>query len=268
MKRRAGVVACVLALVLPLAAGSDSAETPPLEFLLTAHFQLRAHGQPDPDAKIYVATGQAAVLVLSETLQRPVLLTAREKTAQALEPEAVTPDPEDPDRLLVDPNRTLGRPLVAKVSSGRLSFVVAGKRVVVEPAEPWLGDATAAEILDRLPEQRRAARLYTPRLGQMRLLARHERPLELLVFLGSWCPHCERLIPRLIRVLEDLGDKAPAARFHLVPRSIIDDLLARQYGVKQIPLVIVFEGEKEIARLSGEELKRPEAALARVLFAD
>ncbi len=271
MSRWGRVIAALAALIAaPLAAAesADSPPTQPIEFLLTGHFQLRIHGEKDPDAKIYVATGQATVLVLSDRLRRPVLLTAREKTAQALEPEALTPDPKDSDRLVVDPSRTLGQPLVAKVSGGRLSFVAAGKRVIIEPADPWLGDATAEEILARLPEQRRAARVYTPRLGQMRLLARNERQLRMLVFLGSWCPHCERLIPRLIRVLEDLGDKAPEATFHLVPRSIVDDLTARQYGVEGVPTVILFEGDEEIARLTGDELKRPELSLARVLFAD
>ena len=236
------------------------------EFLRTGHFQLKAFGQIDPAAEIYIAKSVASVLVISEKLQKPVLIVAGEKEATALEEGAVIPAPDRPDARLVDVSKTLGRPLVLKIVGRDLSFIAGGKRVVVQPLDPILGDVNVEDLLARIPELRRAKQAYTPRTGQMRLLAKLQRHLRLLVFMGSWCPHCEQLVPRLLKVAEDLPGRPLEIALHLVPRSMSGDLLARQYRVGAVPTVLIIEDGKEIARLEGEDLKRPEAGLTRVLF--
>lgn len=262
MRRKAlilGVLLLLPAMVAPVLAEQQ-------EFLKTGHFQLKAFGEIDPAAEIYIAKSVASVLVISEKLQKPVLIVAGEKKATALDEEAVTPVPDRPDAVLVDVSKTLGRPLVLKIVGRDLSFIAGGKRVIVQPSDPILGDVSPEQLLARIPELRRGKQAYVPRTGQMRLLGELQRHVRLLVFMGSWCPHCEQLVPRLLRVAEDLPGHPLEVTLRLVPRNMSGDILARQYRVHAVPTVVVIENDKEIARLEGDDLKRPEAGLTRVLF--
>lgn len=252
------------ALLLPAMAAPALGEQQ--EFLKTGHFQLKAFGELDPSAEIYIAKSVASVLVISEKLHKPVLIVAGEKRATALVDEAVTPVPDHPDTVLVDLSKALGKPLVLKIVGRDLSFIAGGKRVLVQPRDPILGDVSQEQLLEQLPELRRGKQAYTPRTGQMRLLGKLQRQVRLLVFMGSWCPHCEQLVPRLLKVVDELPGDSLEVALRLVPRSMGEDLLARQYKVNAVPTVLLLEDGREIARLEGDDLKRPEASLARVLF--
>ncbi len=236
------------------------------QHLLTGHWQLRVDDQLDPEARIYMQRAPLQIVLISEALPAPLLIEPSKKSAVPIAEEAATIDPEDADALLVDASKTVGRS-VSVVFSGQVTRITLGKkRLVIEDRDPLIGEFSVEQLRDSLPEFRRGLNLYEPGAGNMRLLERVEQDVEIHVFFGTWCPHCERLVPRLAKVLAQLETSKLTARYHLLPRRMSEDDTARQYGVGAVPTVILIADGKVLGRLEGRQLSRPETALTRVLF--
>jgi thiol-disulfide isomerase/thioredoxin len=201
-------------------------------------------------------------------LGAPVYVASGEKTATVLDATRVQPSPDDPDAILVDVDgAAAGVPLT--IDGLELRFAVAGKSVVLESRPPKLtGDLTAEQLLAAIPEYRRNAKTYTPGKGDLRLLATITEPAEIDVFFGTWCPHCEQSVPRLIKVAQELNSPALTFRYHGLSERFADDPLARQYQITAVPVGLVKRGDKVLARIEGPSWTRPEAALSAVLVGE
>ena len=136
--------------------------------------------------------------------------------------------------------------------------------MTLKEGPPLLGDRTLDELVGALPEYRRDAARYTPDAGLLEKIRRVKEPTELLVFFGSWCPHCAQAVPRLIRVLEDALGAPLSVTFHGVPRDGSDPMMD-DLRVTGLPTVILRRNSKEVARMEGEEWTAPEKNLAAVL---
>ncbi len=243
---------------------------PPVKVLLTGHLQLTVGDAVDPEARIYRTEGGVPrVLVESARLPGPVLVLAGEKKARLLPAAAVGPVAGDPDARAVDAGAAPVEEAPITVHRGKVRFVLGGLTLVLGPGEPLLGDQSPAALLARMPEYRRNAARYAPGKGDLALLRRVRGPVEVLVLFGTWCPHCERFVPRLIRVVQDLG-KVPGLTFRFVGLTgeIANDELARKYGVDGVPTAIVLRDGREIGRIYGAAWEHPEAALTAILFGD
>ncbi len=268
MSRSVIAVALILvAAALPAARSEtdpSSAEREP--FQRTGHYRLVIDGVPDPDARLYLARGVPRLVISSDKLASSWLVTAGKRVARALSASALEASADDPDLVLVATKQLEGANAPVTLSGRALIFGAEKHRLKIEPPPALLGEFAAADLAKKLPEFRRLMAAYSPRAGNVRLLREWSSPVELLVFLGSWCPHCEKLVPRLASTLEAVGNNKLNVRYLLVPRRISDDPLARQYRVEAVPTIVLLEGGKEKLRLEGADLSHPEETLARVLF--
>ncbi len=262
------VVLLTLAVVLfpsPVRAGA-----PPVRVFLTGHLQLTVGDTVDPGARIYRTEGGVPrVLVESDRLPGPVLVLAGEKKARLLPGDAVGPVEGDPDARAVDAGAAPIEETSIAVSRGKVRFTIGGTALVLGPGEPLLGEQPPEALLERIPEYRRNAARYRPSKGDLALLRRVHGQVEVLVLFGTWCPHCERFVPRLIRVVEELGEVPGLAfRFVGLPGEIERDPLAREYGIEGVPTAIVLRDGKQVGRIYGAAWEHPEAALTTILFGD
>ena len=141
-----------------------------------------------------------------------------------------------------------------------------GLTMTVKEGPPLLGDRTLDELIAALPEYRRDAARYTPDPAALETLRRVKQPTELLVFFGSWCPHCELAVPRLVRVLEDVHGAPLAVTFHGVPHDgWASDPMAENLRITGLPTVIVRRDSKEVARMEGDQWAAPEKSLAALV---
>lgn len=257
--RRARIAAIALGVIAAPAAAES------VRFAETGHYQLRIDGEKDDAARLYLSEGVPRLLVRSERLTAAWLIVSQEKTARSL-PAASVACEGDEDRCDVDLAGEPAEGLPVTIQAGKLRFQGEGHVLLVEPRDPLLGLLTAADLLRELPEYRRGAAAYVPRRGDLRLLRTLHDPVEVEVFFGSWCPHCERFIPRLLAVLQQLDNDAIHVRFRGLPRRFGDDPVARQFGIEGTPTAVLRRGTREIGRITGAEWERPEAALSAVLF--
>jgi thiol-disulfide isomerase/thioredoxin len=204
------------------------------------------------------------LLVDPSPFGRPMLVTTGPLGARLLDPRRVTRDGADPEVVRVDTGGPQEGFLSVHADGAGLVVDRDGVKMTLKPAPPLLGDRTLDEVMKALPEYRRGAARYTPDRASLEKLSRAQ-PTELLVVFGSWCPHCEQLVPKLARVLEDVKDAPITVTFHGVPPGGEGDLLMDELHVTGLPTAIIRRDGKEVARMEGEAWATPETTLARLV---
>ena len=72
----------------------------------------------------------------------------------------------------------------------------------------------------------------------------------LVDFYADWCPPCRRLTPLLETLSEQLD-----GQLKIVKLDVDDSNLASQFGVMNIPTMILFKDGEEVNRLIGNQSK-------------
>lgn len=267
-----GALAGMAVALAPAVVAEDPGAAPQGEaFLLSGHHQLRIDDKPVADARIYTpaAPGVPRLLIVAPALPQPVLVTAGAKTAAAIDPARLGAGAADSATLAPAPDgAAAAAPVPLSVDGTKLRATLLGHRLTIEPREPLVGELTAETMLAAMPEYRRNLAAYQPRRGDLRLLQTLQVPTQLDVFFGTWCPHCEKYVPRLLRVVQEVGNPNITLKLHGLPQRIDEDPLARQLKITAVPTGLVRRGEETVARLEGPNWERPESALAALLFGD
>ncbi len=158
------------------------------------------------------------------------------------------------------------RPRAAfRIVDDTIVFRASGKNVRLKP-RPWqLGAHAAQELLDYNPEYRRRSDEYRPDAAVLTGLAGRPGRVRVLTFFGSWCPHCKKHVPQLIKVAETLAAKGWQFDFYGLPSPIAGEPEAKKYDINGVPTAIVFVDGKEVGRLPAALWTQPEAGLQSVL---
>jgi thiol-disulfide isomerase/thioredoxin len=232
----------------------------------TGQFQVEVKGSIEPDAKVYRSlTPPQSFLVSTAAFRRPVLITTGPTSARLLDPARVLQDPADPQIMRVDTSGPVQDLMTVRMEGPKLTVARDGVSVTLVPSPPLLGKRTLEQVVDALPEYRRSAAYYSAERAAVEQLRNLSQPVELVVFFGSWCSHCEAVIPRLVRVLQDARAPKLTVTFHGVPRGEGQDPVADELRVTTLPTGIVRRDGKEIARLEDHAWDAPETSLAAAL---
>lgn len=251
----------LLALLLP---GWLHAAT--VDVAATGQLRAETKGPGPSDAKVYRSTdAPVAFLVTGSVFGRPVWVTTGPTSARLLDPARVTPSPSDPETMRVDTSGPQQDFLGVRFSGPNLVLDRDGVTLTLAQAPPILGAVTGAELLAALPEYRRNAARYQPDPASVSALRRATQPVELLVFFGSWCSHCEEVVPRLVKVMQEAQGTRLTVRYHGVPADGAPDPLADQVGVRALPTGVLRRDGKEVARMDVDDWEHPDKSLARLV---
>jgi thiol-disulfide isomerase/thioredoxin len=92
--------------------------------------------------------------------------------------------------------------------------------------------------------------------------------LRLLVFLGAWCPDCEREVPRFFRILEEAGlAGAPVELYGLDRNQQGAGELTARYGITRVPTFVVLRAGHELGRITERPTVALETDLAAIITA-
>ena len=78
--------------------------------------------------------------------------------------------------------------------------------------------------------------------------------LKVLAFMGTWCHDSNREIPRLIRVMEELGMEGDLELYGVDVNKTSEKGREEAYDIRKTPTIIFLKEGKEIARI----LEKPE----------
>ena len=82
---------------------------------------------------------------------------------------------------------------------------------------------------------------------------------------ANWCPHCQKVLPKLIKSLRLADNSKLEVKWIGLPRSFSNEPMVKNREVRGVPTIIVLDGEKEVGRFSGIEKIPIEVSLANLV---
>ena len=260
------LAAAVLCAALP-ARGQGTAPSVPSDNVLrdfqrTGEYVLLVNGQADPGAEIYVNRSIPAYLILPTTTMSPILITSGALKVETVPRQKVVRQQDGTVDLLADTAPKLQSKL--NVSDGRVDFTSEGKKASLSPNPPLLGLKKAADLKKHTPEYAQDARTYSPNPVSLAKLKKQATPVRVLVFFGSWCPHCKEMLPHILRVEDEIQGSKIQFDYRGIPRNF-DDAEFQRLKISEVPTAVVYINGKEIGRLTRDDWAAPEVALSVML---
>ncbi len=247
----------------PLAAQSAAADAFLSGFQISGDYVVEIDGQEQPKAELYYSDRARSFLVRGSALPSPLLISPAAREVQSLDLMKVAVRQDGSIDVLAD--AVLAPEGAFRVEGDSILFRASGKGFRLKP-RPWLlGARTGEQMLDSNPEYRRRAEAYAPDAALVAKLAARPGQVRVLTFFGSWCPHCKKHVPMLIKVGQALADRGWTFDFYGVPSPIAGEPEADKHGVHGVPTAIVFVDGREVGRLPAALWPQPEAGLDQVL---
>jgi len=247
-------------------ARAQSAELPgdkPIDDLeLTRDYVLEIDGKDVEGAEIYHSRYEVAYLVVSPELPSALLFSPRGRSVQSVDGEKLAKAAGLAAKLGAGAAaRYLGQ---YEERRGVMSIKLEdGRTVVLGPRPPLLGRQSSESVEERHPRYGEKARAYRPKKAALSTMAIPQGEVRVRVYFASWSPICERLVPKVVRVEQELRGRV-RFEYYGLPKPLSDDPVAARDSILSVPTVVVYVDDEEIGRLSGRTLDKPEAAFSRL----
>ena len=260
---KAGLLVGVLAVVVaPLAAEESDALLSGFE--PTGIWRLALDGKDLPKVEIYENTRAASLLVMSSEIASPLLVDTGSRQVSTLQLLKVYKRADGRVDLLAD--AVLEPVSSIEIVGLEARFTLDRRAGVLKPSPFLLGDQRGPALLDSNFGYRWRAKSYEPDSAVIGRLRSERRDVRVLTFFGSWCPHCSRNLPLLLKVEQRLADARIKFDYHGLPQQgMSSEPAAAKWKIDGVPTAIVFLGDEEIGRIPAASWGSPEVALDLIL---
>ena len=253
---------------LLLAAPSGLAQPVPADavfsdFKLTGDFLFDLGGKTLDNAEIYLSDRAAAYLVIAPELSSPLLISPRTQSVESVSFMKVAKQDDGTIDLLAD--ASFNRLGSFTIADQEVVFQIKGQSAKLRAKPPLLGNQYAESLRSYKPEYARLADGYNPITSALSTLKAQAEDVRVKVYFGTWCPVCGRLVPRLIRLQEELEGSKVAFEYYGLPQPMSDDPVTEKEDLRGVPTVIVYSSNKEIGRLTGADLNAPEKSIVKLI---
>lgn len=109
--------------------------------------------------------------------------------------------------------------------------------------------------------------MYQPDEAVILQLRKFPHAATIVVFLGTWCPDCQRQVPRFLKIMEQTGNSNLGYSLIGLDRTKRDlEGLAEKNQIEFVPTFIVFQGDKELGRIVENPMVSIEQDLLDILL--
>jgi len=255
-----GVLLAVLAAPALAQAPADSVFK---DFQPSGEFEIQLDGKTLETAELFHAERAGAYLVMAPEISSPLLINARTRTVEQVSFMKVAKREGGTIDLLADASFQTVGPFA--VGAQQLSFTFKGRKIVLASKPPLTGLHPPAGLVSHNPAYGFKSKQYEPDPSQLAALKAQTEDVRVRIYFGNWCPVCGRLVPKVLRIDEELGDAGPKSEYYGLPQPMSDDPITSREDINGVPTGIVYVDGKEVGRLSGRDLFKPEAALTKML---
>jgi thiol-disulfide isomerase/thioredoxin len=227
---------------------------------------LEVDGKPADEARFYVSPEGKKVLVHVPQLPKSGILSLAAKQVTAIDAKQVTLVPaNDTARIQGD---VAGAASDYTVEGAQVVFYLGSNRFKITPKQPLEGPATQQAILSHSPLYRRGMEEYVPSASDVAYLRSYQKPTEIVVFFGTWCPHCKVLVPKFMKTMQEANNAHIQVSYVGVPRNFGQYDPARARNITGIPSFLFYRDGREFSRIPGEPADMTiEAAVVQILKA-
>ena len=262
-----GLFVVFLIASVALAQGPAPGAGPVADFVPVA-FLVDLDEKPDPEVEVFQSRSTGAFLILSSELPAPVRIRLREAQVETVNLMKVNRNDDGTVELLGDATLAAQPPFQLTADRTGLEFQVGEIKGLLREKPPLLGSSDIAGLLQHSPEYRRTADAYTPSDPIVSKLRDQTDEVEVRVFFGSWCSHCKQMVPRIMKVAEQLEGSKITFDFYGLPPFSSPDPYAEENGINAVPTGVIYLEGKEIGRVSGSGWKVPELAINNLLVGE
>ena len=135
------------------------------------------------------------------------------------------------------------------------------------PEYPTLiGPATRAEVEGYPGWERLRGQGYSPDPAAIASIREQAAGVEVLVFIGTWCPDSKRHVPRFLKIVDQAGLSESQLRLYGVDRAIDDGGgHATRWNIQRVPTFIFLHQGRELGRVVENPSGTLEGDIARIL---
>jgi thiol-disulfide isomerase/thioredoxin len=226
-------------------------------------YLVEIDGVDEESAQIFGAQHARALVILSSDLPSPVLIELGNGNVSGLHLMKVAKRANGSLDLLPDP--VAGSHGVYNVSGDQIQFQVDGRQVVVKPKPVLVGNRRGEELVeyDASYGVKRDQYEVTPALVAQ--LRQQSDDVRVRIYFGTWCPFCTEMVPRVLRIADELDGSKVRFEYYGLPRRINEDAEARAMNISGVPTGIVYRDGREVGRISGNSWRTPEQAILEIL---
>ncbi len=232
-------------------------------FLQTGDYLIEMEGGVVDDARVYRSQAAQAVLVIAPDLEAPILIRPRFRTVEKVSLLKMAENGDGSIDLLPDP--TYASEPAFRVEGVEVVFEVDGRDVRLKPKPALVGFQPPASIYEHSPEYEQRASYYQPSAEIVEALRAQGKSVRVQIFFGTWCPACGQTVPGILKLAEQTQGSKIEFAFYGLAREFSGDAEARRLGIKSVPTGVVFVDDKEVGRLTGNDWRRPESALQKLI---
>jgi thiol-disulfide isomerase/thioredoxin len=236
-------------------------------FLPTGRYSVFVTDEEQAQAEVFHSRAAGALLVRGTSFGSPFLLRLRERTVeQARDEDIVKREGASCLDFVATAQLT---PLGALQPSGTDLLVNTDTLVArLNPKSGLTGFVSAEDLIDHTPEYERDAEGYSVDEGLVRRLKEIDLETEVVVYFGSWCHTCRRMLGRVIRVERELADTKINFRYYGVPKppAMYRDDAVQRDGIRKLPTGMVLVNGERAGSIVSMAWSRPESALGQLLL--
>ncbi len=232
-------------------------------FQRTGDYLVELDGKTANGAEVYRSQAAQAVLIVASELPAPVLIRPRFQSVEKVNLLKLAKQADGSIDLL--PNPTYAAEPGFRVEGSDVVFSVEGRAVRLKPKPPLVGFQPPEEIYAHSPEYQQRAGYYQPADAVVEHLRTQGKSVRVQIFFGTWCPACGQTVPNILNVAEKTRGSKIQFAFYGLPREFSGDPEAKKLGIKSVPTGVIFVEGKEVGRLTGNDWRKPESALQKLI---
>jgi thiol-disulfide isomerase/thioredoxin len=225
-------------------------------------YALEIDGASVPKATFYLAEQVPAILIRANENSSSALLKPGESSVETIPPEAVATLSNGNLEVRVGSVPEKGK---FQIYASWIVFTIENKEWTLKE-KPWLLAVQNVEsMLNHNPEYVWRSDTYTPDPKAIEALKTESKDVYVRVFFGSWCAHCKRSVPLMLKVATLLEGSHIHIDYYGLPRGWGSHPVAGPLKITAVPTALVSVDNKEIGRITGDQWLVPEVALQQVL---
>jgi len=213
-------------------------------------FVVGVDGVVDPGWQVFSGPQKNRLLLISPAGDQAFLVALAEKSVRPADTKLLLRKSGSVDVLAGSLSATRILPLT--ISGSSASFTPDGRTLTLMPRPPLIGPHSVEDLIKDRPDFGEGIKTYNPDGASVAFFKSYDRPTEIEIFFGSWCPVCETLVPRLLKSLDVAGNmQLKVSLIGLAHDFAQNPELARAKGIRGLPTFIIRQEGVEIGRIVG-----------------
>lgn len=235
-----------------------------IEWEEAPQFEIALNGKVDFSARAYQPTASKPYMLLFiDNVKTPLLLELSTKKVTELSATAVVAGRE---YTVTSKGIPAGKPVGNyTLKAGATVFQYRGKSVSLRMKDALVGEVPLGVLLAHSPDYTMLRNAYKVKKAPLAFIKAYAKPVKIVVMFATWCPTCKRVVPRLLRILQDAANPNISARYIGIAMGGSEPQKELNEFGHDYPAFIVFKNGKEVGRLVGEPTVTIEEYLVNLL---